>query len=214
MTPSARTVASGTSETFPEGSPPGERLTLRQLAAVLGRHPRSIARWVDQGLPVDAIGDGRQPMLFDEARVRRWLANRDEASQQRLAPLVAARIRRETAQAAEAEQRILIRAGKLIPIDEVDRIWSAEVAALRAHLLSLPIALTDQVIRAGALEGVAGAERVLERAIHRALEELATGHHHAKLAPATPRRRAPRRHAPKARASKGRRRPAAPRGRR
>jgi len=172
-------VATGASDTL-------ELLTRQELAYRLGVNPQTVTKWIEEGLPVAARGKGRRPSRYEEASVRRWVAAHEKATDGR-APtsgagskpangvatnLVEARARKELAQAVEAEQRVAIRAAKLIPIEDVDQIWSTQVAAVRARLLAIPVALTDRVLRVGALEGAAAAERALQEAIYEALREL------------------------------------------
>lgn len=153
--------------------PTRDLVTRRELARRLKRDARTISKWQDEGLPVATRGRGGRPSLYDEATVRAWLLARDEAVQQ--APdLMVSRARKELAQAVEAEQRVAIRAHQLIAIEEVDRIWSAQVAAIRARLLAWPTALADRLHRVATLEGAAGVERVLQEIVYEALRELAT----------------------------------------
>lgn len=145
------------------------------LARELDIHPRTLLKWFRDGCP-DA----------DRRTVEAWRDARDRQTRDRRAALEAARARKELAQAIEAEQRVAIRAGRLIPVDEVDRVWSSQVAALRARLLSMPTALADRLCRIAATGGAAGIEAALETAIHEALREL-SGSTDAKPSSAKPR---------------------------
>lgn len=160
-------------------------LTRRQLADRLGKHPMTVTKWEQDGLPVAVRGRRGRPSLYDPTAVSAWCQARDEAAKQQAPDLLVARARKELAQAIEAEQRVAIRAGKLIAIEDVDRIWSAQVAAVRAQLLAIPTALADRLHRVAALEGVVGIETVLVDAMHAALRELADGG----ARPSPPRRR-------------------------
>lgn len=150
-------------------------LTRNDLAYRLGVHPRTVTKWTEEGLPVAERGRGRRPSKYEEASARRWVDAREKAvdGNGKSPNLVAARARKELAQALEAEQRVALRAGKLIPVEEVDRIWSAQIAAVRSRLLALPMALADRVCRVAATEGAAGAETALRDAMYQALTELA-----------------------------------------
>jgi len=175
-------------------------VTRRELAKRLGCNARTIAKWIEEGLPVAKRGRGGRPSKYDEAAVRAWIEVREEAARSNAPDLMASRARKELAQAVEAEQRVAIRAGKLIPIEEVDRIWSGQVAAVRARLLAWPTALADRLHRVAALEGAAGVERVLQEIVYDALRELAAG-----VKPPRPRRkRKPSTKAKRNRASKPR----------
>ena len=173
-------------------------VTRRELASRLSCDPRTVAKWLEEGLPVAKRGRGGRPSLYDEAAARAWLQAREEAAQQ-TPDLLVSRARKELAQAIEAEQRVAIRAGKLIAIEEVDRVWSMQVAAVRAQLLALPTSLADRLHRVAALEGAAGVEQVLLDAVHHALRDLATG---GAALPAKPKRTRAAKRKPAARRSK------------
>lgn len=151
---------------------PSEKLLTRlQLATALDAHPRSVSRWLEEGMPVAKPGRGGHASLFRLADVRAWLMAREAASP--AAEFQQARIRKELAQAAEAEQRVAQRAGRLLAVEDVEKTWSSMVAAMRARLLALPTALSDKVCRLAVTDGVAAVEAELERAVHEALRELA-----------------------------------------
>jgi hypothetical protein len=107
------------------------------------------------------------------ADVEAWMAARDQAPASTATDFTAARIRKELAQAAEAEQRVAQRAGKLIAVEDVEKTWAGMVAAARARLLALPIALADRVCRVAVTEGVAAVEAILQAAVYDVLRELA-----------------------------------------
>lgn len=148
-------------------------VTRRVLAARIQHHEISITKWQREGLPVAHRGRKGKPSLYDETAVRAWLQAREDAAQTQAPDLIVSRSRKELAQAVEAEQRVAIKAHQLIAIDEVDRIWSAQVAAIRARLLAWPTAHADRLHRVAALEGAAGVERVLQEIVYDALRELA-----------------------------------------
>jgi phage terminase Nu1 subunit (DNA packaging protein) len=150
-------------------------LTRPELAAHLHCNPRTVAKWIEEGLPVATRGRGGRASRYDEADVRIWLDARNAAEASPGGGFAAARMRKEIAQAVESEQRVAVRAGKLLLAEDVDRTWSAEVSAVRARLLAIPTAWSDRLHRAGALEGAAGIEALLVEAIHQVLRELAGG---------------------------------------
>lgn len=176
-------------------------LTRLEVAYRLGVNPQTVTKWIEEGLPVAERGKGRRPSRYEEASVRRWVAAREKAIEGQRpggrAPgadgdalnLIASRARKELAQAIEAEQRVALRAGKLIPVEEVDRLWSGQVAAMRARLLTWQTALSDRVHRVAITAGPAGVERVLLDATYDVLRELAGG------APPETAKRRPRRRA-------------------
>jgi len=176
--------------------------TRQDIAYRLGVSPQTVARWTEEGLPVAERGKGRRPSKYEESSVRRWVAahkhdtDSSTHTDSETPNLTVARARKELAQALEAEQRVALRAGKLIPIEEVDKVWSAQVAAIRTRLLLWPSALADRLHRVAAVEGPAGVERVLLDAAHDALRELASGRA-PKIPTPRPRRKATMRKAGK-----------------
>jgi phage terminase Nu1 subunit (DNA packaging protein) len=176
---------------------PPKLLTRIELAAVLHMKPRTLAHWLEEGMPVAERGKAGRPSRYDETDVRAWMAARNaaavQASQGGCATFADARMRKELAQAAEAEQRVAMRAGRLLAVEEVDRVWSAQVAAVRSTLLALPTALADRLHRAAVTAGPAAVETALQAAIYDALRELASGELPPPATPATqPAPRAPK----------------------
>jgi phage terminase Nu1 subunit (DNA packaging protein) len=154
----------------------GGLLTRRQLAKVLGCHPQTLMGWEREGLPVARHGRRGVSSLFLERDARTWLEDREkrlEAPQADKFNFMNDRARRERAQAQLAEQAHAIRARNLLPREEVERTWIAEISAVRAKLLSWPTTLADQLHRAGTLGGVAALERSLDEAVRQLLTELA-----------------------------------------
>ena len=163
----------------PEAKPKEVKLLTRQeLAAAIGKHPDTIAAWVsEEGMPVADRGRGGRASKYDLQAVLAWLSAREEA--QRAGPLdpVQEKARRDHWQATLAEQTYRVRKGKLLDADEVERAWAAEVAAVRAKLLSVPTTYADKIFRAATLAGEGGVgavERLLRDAVHSALHELAS----------------------------------------
>jgi phage terminase Nu1 subunit (DNA packaging protein) len=150
-------------------------VTRKELARILPCHPRSLSRWIEEGLPVAVRGRGGRASLFDPVASTAWVRAKEEAAKTAMPSFLEARTRQAVAQAVEAEQRVALRAGKLLPVEDVERVWSAEVAAVRARLLVIPTALADRVHRVATLEGAAGVERVLREEIYHALRELSVG---------------------------------------
>jgi hypothetical protein len=165
---------SSTSKKAP-GIPPKGLVTRRQLAEALTVHPQSITKWEAEGLPVAQHGGKGRPSFYDETAVRAWRRERDEAAATGNGPLNPAqeKARRERAQAQLAEQTFQIRMRDLLPRDEVERLWSGEIAAVRAKLMAVPINLADIIHRTAHVDGVAAVEKILEDAMLDALRELA-----------------------------------------
>lgn len=140
---------------------------------MLGCNPQTVCKWQEEGLPVLARGRGGRASRYDPAACAEWLKARNaaETSADGLSPSQE-KARREHWQALVAEQTYRQRAGELLPRDEVLKVWTAEVAAVRTRLLSWATTIADRVHRAGTLEGLAGVERTLHDAAREVLTEL------------------------------------------
>ena len=148
-------------------------LTRRELALAMDVHPQTVTKWERDGLPIAERGRKGKPSRYHEAACRAWRTAREDAARSSgLVDVAQERARKERAQAILAEQAYQARARELLPRHEVEKVWAAEVAAVRRKLLSWPMTLSDQLFRASALDGVAGLERVLTEAVHAVLLEL------------------------------------------
>lgn len=146
-------------------------MTRLQLASRLRKDPRTIAKWLEEGLPVARRGRGGRPSLYDAKSVRAWVARRETTANGE--PVARERDRRDRAQALLAEQLHDLRARRLLPVEEVERVWVAEVAAVRAIILASYTTHADRVHRAATLDGLAGVERELKALAYEVLRELA-----------------------------------------
>lgn len=154
--------------------------TRRELAApgVLtpkGVHMQTITKWEREGLPIAQRGRKGKPSLYSVTDVKAWITAREEQANGPAGPLdpVQERAKKERWQALLAEQTFKARERELLPRLEVEKIWGAEVTAVRARLLVIPTSLSDRLHRAATTDGVAGVERVLHDAIRETLRELA-----------------------------------------
>jgi phage terminase Nu1 subunit (DNA packaging protein) len=137
-------------------------------------HPQTISKLIEEGLPVAVRGRGGRASRFNVAAVQQFMKNRRSAGANGPAVNVAhERARKERAQARLAEQVHALRERELLPAQEVEKVWSAHVAAVRAKLLAWPSTLTDRLARAFTLDGIAGLERELNEAVRDVLRELA-----------------------------------------
>lgn len=151
-------------------------VTRQELAQLLGVNPRTVAKLLEEGMPVARRGRGGRPSLYDPAKCLEWKDARDQVAGLTPANLVAQeRARRERAQAMLAEQMLAMRAGKLVDIDEVTRRWAAEIAGARAVILQSYTVAADRVFAAAQQDGLAGVERELKALAHEVLRELAGG---------------------------------------
>lgn len=148
-------------------------VTRRELAKILDVTMSGVTKWEQAGMPVVAPGRKGKPSLYSEADVRKWLAEREETARDNgTYDLARERARKEKAQAILAEQTVAIRARDLVPRDEVEKTWAAEVIAVRAKLLSWPATISDRLYREAKLNGLRGVERTIKDAVEELLLEL------------------------------------------
>jgi phage terminase Nu1 subunit (DNA packaging protein) len=151
-------------------------LTRLELARELGCNARTVAKWIEEGLPIHRRGRGGRASLYNLKAALEWKEQRDQSSTSvgALDP-AQERARRDRGQALLAEQQLRTRERELLPAAEVERVWSAEVAAVRAQAMAIPTTYADRVFRAATLEGLAGVERELREAVYGMLRELTAG---------------------------------------
>lgn len=158
----------------PDDEVPGVLLTRRDLAAVMQVHMQTITKWEHDGLPIATRGRKGKPSTYREADVRAWLEARElAASKSGMVDVAQERARKENAQAKLAEQTYQVRARTLLPAEEVARIWSAEITAVRSVILSSYTTHADRIHRAATLDGLAGVEVALKTLAYEILRELA-----------------------------------------
>jgi hypothetical protein len=154
-------------------SKPRGLLTRRELATLLDMHRQTVVKWEQEGMPIAERGSRGRASLYREVDVRAWLQLRAEAAKQPgVVTALQDRARKERAQAALAEQSYQMRMRDLLPRDEVEKTWAAEVAAVRTKLLAWTTTLADQVHRVSTIEGLPGVERLLLEAVQDVLREL------------------------------------------
>lgn len=149
-------------------------LTRRELSELLSVHPMTVTKWERDGLPIAQRGRKGKPSYYREVEVRAWLQAREEAAQQ-VGPVDGAmeRALKDRWDRMLKEQTHAVRARKLLPADEVERAWAAEIAGARALILSSYTAAADRVFRAATLDGLGGVERELKAVAFTVLRELA-----------------------------------------
>lgn len=153
---------------------PADLVTRRELATLLGRHMMTVKKWERDGMPIAARGRKGKPSFYRESDVRRWLEARDKAAATSgVVDVAQERARKERAQAVLAEQTFQIRDRELLPRAEVEKIWTAEQAAVRTKFLAVPQAYADRIYRAATTDGVIGVEEALKDAVDDVLRELA-----------------------------------------
>lgn len=163
-----------TAEPIEPEPPLDDLMTRRDLAERLAKHPMTITKWESEGMPVAQRGGKGRASRYREVDVRAWLSARAEAANvSGLVDVAQERARKERAQAALAEQMFQVRSGELLPRIEVERVWDAEVVAVRSKLLSIPPTFAERVYQAAVSEGIGGVERMLAVSINEVLFELA-----------------------------------------
>lgn len=152
-------------------------VTARQLAVAFVVHPRTIAKFMDEGMPVAKRGRGGRPSMFDLAVCTAWKEAREQLPADDGGPvdLTRERARKERAQALLAEQLYAVRSGKLVSTADVEKAWQAEIAAARSVILSSYTTAADKVFRAATTDGLAGVERELKAIAYGVLRELSDG---------------------------------------
>lgn len=166
----------------PDTSDDPTLLTRRQLAEVLRNgqgepvHMQTITKWEHEGLQPAVRGRRGRPSLYRESDVRAWVAARDAAASNLpgAKDLMAERARKERAQAVLAEQTFQARARVLLPAAEVERLWGAEIQAVRNAIIATYTTQADRLLRAATLEGVGGIEAELKAIAYELLRELAS----------------------------------------
>jgi phage terminase Nu1 subunit (DNA packaging protein) len=151
-----------------------DRVTRRELAGRLNVVMQTVTKWEQAGLPVLELGRKGKPSIYSEKAVRLWLSKREkQASDSGIVDVARQRARKEQAQAVLAEQMYAQRAGKLLPAEDVAKIWSAEIAAVRSVILSSYTTHADRVFRAATTGGLPGVELALKDLAYEVLRELA-----------------------------------------
>lgn len=167
-------VSRASQPTEPASTPAPGLFTRRDLAVRMGVHIQTVTKWEQAGLPVAERGRAGKPSLYRDEDVRAWLAEREKASTViGSLNVLQERARRERAQAVLAEQTFEMRSGDLLPRREVEKVWEAEVSAVRAKLLEIPRSFSDRVYQAAVSQGIVGVERILEESVFDVLRELA-----------------------------------------
>lgn len=156
---------------------PSGLLTRRELANALGVHMQTVTKWEREDMPIALAGGPGRPTYYSELEVRGWLAHRAakaaEPTTGRMNSMDA-RAQRDLWQARLAEQQHKLRAGELLQVDDVQRVWMAELTAMRAMVLNSYATAADRVFRAAKVDGVAGVEATLKAIAYDVLRELSS----------------------------------------
>ncbi len=148
----------------------------KALAASLGVDIRTVSKWQDDGMPVAERGRGSRASKFDLAQCQAWREQRvgsADGHSTGFIDVARERARKERAQAQLAEQAYQIKAGELLPRETVERRWTAELAAIRAKLLSWKRStVAEQLFRAAIADGQAVFDDVFAASIDELLTDL------------------------------------------
>ncbi|MDH3727592.1 MAG: hypothetical protein OER77_08685 [Myxococcales bacterium] len=150
-------------------------LTRAELAQRLGVHRQTIVNWEKAGLVPEVRGRRGVSSKYKLSKVNRWRDEQDRAVRQELGDSspAAERAKRDRAQRKLLEQTFEVRARRLLPADEVRKVWGAHIAAVRSKILALPAMAAARVHRAGKLGGQRGTSMELKSVAAELLRELA-----------------------------------------
>lgn len=140
------------------------------IARFTGVPASTIAYWHDRGF----VPDSDDMEIIVKAIIdflRKQLEEKKQENSQKgdKNNYFAEKTRLTSAQADKVELENAVRQGELFEAQEAERIWSAQIGACRARLLSLPTKLAPEL--AGITDPIAVQER-LRSTIHEALQEL------------------------------------------
>jgi len=149
--------------------------TRPQLSKIFGKDARTIARWVEDGLPCEVKGRGGRPSMFSLPECVQWVIARelqaqgDEEAGELSPALEMAKLNRKRRE--ELELRLQVRRGELVEVGKVQAEFAGLGVAVKARIRSVPDAIADQVV------GVppAVARRLMLARLDDALRELARG---------------------------------------
>ena len=151
-----------------------ETITASEAGRVLGVHRTEVSRRSQPGGVLEHAvvtpARGRRAARYSRRAIEVYAAALRE---QRPLDPQHERARKDRAAADLAELRLHVERGDYLPREEVERQQTAEAAALKAKLLSWSSTMTDVLYRAATVEGLAGFERRIERAVHEVLGEFA-----------------------------------------
>src|SRR5688572_1398209 len=126
-----------------ETQPEALFVTRLQLAKIFGKDPRTIARWLEEGMPVAQPGRGGKPSLFDVGACVRWVIQREVAAvmpdSEGVSPQQE-RARLDRQRREEIELRLKQRRGELVTVEEVARDFADCATAVKARLRRVPAA--------------------------------------------------------------------------
>ena len=160
-----------------------ENLTLftrPQLATIFGKNPRTIAKWLDDGMPVAVKGRGGRASRYSLPQCVQWVLERELQARgdegEELKPQLE-RAKLDRKRREELELKIRVRRGELVEVDAVRAEYADLAAAVKARLRSIPDAVADQLVG----QAPAAVKVLLLGRIDDALRELARSVHVAAI---------------------------------
>ena len=148
-------------------------VTLDEASVLSGRSPTTIKGWITragESFVIERAGSGR-PWQIDFPAMLRWREQQLIATEGDAAKLdyEEARRRKVAAEALMAEQEAAMRAGELIPKEDVVAGMQTVFAHVKARMLAIPVKLAPSLVM---IETVAVIKAKITEAIHDALKEL------------------------------------------
>lgn len=104
------------------------------LAEILGVSERTLTDWQDEGMPIVARGERGQANAYDTVAVITWMEAREIAKARASTP----RDRLDLARERLVRIEIADKERKLVPMDEMRRLFDLAVIVWREKLLQLP----------------------------------------------------------------------------
>jgi len=154
--------------------------TRPQLAKIFQKDARTIARWIDDGLPVAVKGRGGRPSRYNLPDCVRWVLDRELQARSEtgtdLSPQLE-RARLDQRRREELELRIRVRKGELVEVEAVQAEYADLAVVVKARLRAIPDAVADQLTG----QSPAAVKALLLTRIDDALRELARGVHIASV---------------------------------
>lgn len=150
-------------------------VTRRQLAQVFGKDNRTIARWLEDGMPCATPGRGGQSSMFSIPACVQWyiareLQIRGAEEADAVSPSVSLS-RLNAKRTEELELKLQVRRGQLVEAEAVAHEFADLAVAVKSRIRAVPDAVADQLV------GLSPAEvkRLLLAKLDDALRELARG---------------------------------------
>jgi phage terminase Nu1 subunit (DNA packaging protein) len=155
----------------------GKIVNRTDAAKFFGVALTTIDGWLASGMPyVEKPGENNaRGWKLDVAQILEWHRDRERQEALRVASpafrdqLAAVQLRKESAITAKHELELAKLQGHLVTLDDVEAVWSRQIATCRTRLLGVPSHVAPLAFSA---ETVHEVRQLIEAAIHEALDEL------------------------------------------